>query len=39
MRQRTWCVIEDVASGEWGIGGQTLCADDVKALARGEAPR
>ncbi len=34
MRQATWCVIEDVASGEWGVGGQTLTADDVKALAR-----
>jgi 4-oxalocrotonate tautomerase len=35
MRQVTWCVVEEVASGEWGIGGQTLTADDVKALARG----
>jgi 4-oxalocrotonate tautomerase len=37
MRQVTWCVVEEVASGEWGIGGQTLTTDDVKALARGEA--
>jgi 4-oxalocrotonate tautomerase len=37
MRQLTWCVVEEVASGDWGIGGQTLTADDVKALARGEA--
>jgi 4-oxalocrotonate tautomerase len=35
MRRLTWCVVEDVASGEWGIGGQTLTADDVRALARG----
>ena len=35
MRQATWCVIEEVASGEWGVGGQTLTADDIKALARG----
>jgi 4-oxalocrotonate tautomerase len=35
MRQLTWCVVEEVASGDWGIGGQTLSADDVKALARG----
>ena len=35
MRQATWCVIEEVASGEWGVGGHTLTADDVKALARG----
>jgi 4-oxalocrotonate tautomerase len=36
MRQVTWCMVEEVASGEWGIGGHTLTADDVKALARGE---
>jgi 4-oxalocrotonate tautomerase len=34
MRQFTWCVVEEIASGEWGIGGQTLTADDFKALAR-----
>ena len=36
MRQLTWCVVEEVASGDWGIGGHTPTADDVKALARGE---
>jgi len=36
MRRLTWCVVEEVASGEWGIGGQTLTADDIRALARGE---
>ena len=35
MRSVTWCLVEEVASGEWGIGGQTLTTDDVKALARG----
>jgi 4-oxalocrotonate tautomerase len=35
MRELTWCVVEEVASGDWGIGGQTVSADDVKALARG----
>jgi len=35
MRRTIWCVIEEVASGEWGVGGKTLTADDVKALARG----
>jgi 4-oxalocrotonate tautomerase len=34
-RNATGCVIEEVARGEWGVGGQTLTADDVKALARG----
>ena len=35
MRRTTWCVIEEVASGDWGVGGQTVTADDVRALARG----
>jgi 4-oxalocrotonate tautomerase len=35
MRRLTWCVVEEVASGEWGIGGQTLTADDIRAIARG----
>jgi 4-oxalocrotonate tautomerase len=34
LRRVTVCVVEEVASGVWGIGGQVLCADDVKALAR-----
>ena len=34
MRQTIWCIVEEVASGEWGVGGQTLTADDVRALAR-----
>ena len=38
MRRLTWCVVEEVASGDWGIGGQTITADDIKALARSEAP-
>jgi 4-oxalocrotonate tautomerase len=35
LRQLTWCVLEEVTSGEWGIGGHILTADDVKAMARG----
>jgi 4-oxalocrotonate tautomerase len=35
MRGVTWVVIEEVASGEWGIGGQPLSTADVKALAAG----
>ena len=37
LRQLTWCVLEEVPSGEWGIGGQVLLADDIRALARAEA--
>jgi 4-oxalocrotonate tautomerase len=36
MRQVTWVVIEEVKSGEWGIGGQALTTDAVKALAAGK---
>jgi 4-oxalocrotonate tautomerase len=34
MRRTIWCIVEEVASGDWGVGGRTLTADDVKALAR-----
>jgi 4-oxalocrotonate tautomerase len=37
MRGVTWVVIEDVKSGEWGIGGNSLTTADVKALAAGAA--
>ena len=26
MRRLTWCVVEEVASGEWGIGGGGRCS-------------
>jgi len=35
MRGVTWVVVEEVKSGEWGIGGQTLTTRDVKELAAG----
>lgn len=35
MRPVTWCVVEEVASGDWGIGGQPLSTQDVQALAKG----
>jgi hypothetical protein len=34
MRKLTWCVVEEIRSGDWGIGGHTITRDDVKALAR-----
>ena len=34
MRQAVWCLVEEVANGEWGVGGRALTADDVRALAR-----
>jgi 4-oxalocrotonate tautomerase len=38
LRRLTWCVVEEVASGDWGIGGEILTADDVNALARADTP-
>ncbi len=35
MRPVTWCVVEEVASGDWGIAGKPLSTEDVLALARG----
>jgi 4-oxalocrotonate tautomerase len=35
LRAHTWCVIEEIASGAWGVGGQCQTADDVNALASG----
>ena len=35
MRGVTWCVVEEVLSGDWGIGGKPLSTADVKALAAG----
>jgi 4-oxalocrotonate tautomerase len=37
MRPVTWCVIEEVASGDWAIGGRCLTTEAVHALAAGEA--
>ena len=35
-RQVTWVVVEEVKSGDWGIGGKTLTTAAVKALAAGD---
>jgi 4-oxalocrotonate tautomerase len=35
MRGVTWCVVEEVNSGDWGIGGKQLTTDHVRALAAG----
>jgi 4-oxalocrotonate tautomerase len=35
MRGVTWVRIQEVAGGEWAIGGKALHAADVKALQNG----
>jgi 4-oxalocrotonate tautomerase len=37
MRPVTWVTVEEVESGEWGIGGQPLTTQDVKDLQAGKA--
>jgi 4-oxalocrotonate tautomerase len=36
MRPVTWVVVEEVKSGDWGIGGNPLTTADVKTLASGQ---
>jgi 4-oxalocrotonate tautomerase len=35
MRPVTWCVIDEVKSGDWAIAGNPLTTADVRALASG----
>jgi 4-oxalocrotonate tautomerase len=35
LRGVTWVVVEEVKSGDWGIGGNALTTDAVHALAAG----
>ena len=35
MRGVTWVVIDEVKSGDWGLGGKPLTTADVHALAAG----
>ncbi len=37
MRGVTWVTVEEVESGDWGIGGKALTTGDVHALAQGKA--
>ena len=37
MRSVTWVVVEEVKSGDWGVGGRPIATGDVKALAAGKA--
>jgi 4-oxalocrotonate tautomerase len=37
MRQFTLVIVEEIKSGDWGIGGKTLTTEAVKAVAAGKA--
>jgi 4-oxalocrotonate tautomerase len=34
MRETVWCIVDEIAGEEWGVGGRTLTPDDAQALAR-----
>ncbi len=38
MRGVTWVRIQELASGEWGIGGKGITAADVRAMQSAGAP-
>lgn len=35
MRAVTWVILEEVKSGDWGMGGKPMTTDDVRTLAKG----
>jgi 4-oxalocrotonate tautomerase len=37
LRPYTWVVLEEVASGSWGMGGNAIKTSDVRAIAAGKA--
>jgi 4-oxalocrotonate tautomerase len=32
LRDNTWVLIEEIASGSWGIGGKAFGLEDVRAI-------
>jgi 4-oxalocrotonate tautomerase len=36
LRPYTLVILEEVRSGEWGVGGQALTTEDVRALVAGK---
>ena len=36
MRPVTWVVVEEVKSGDWGVGGRGITTEDVQAQAAGK---
>jgi 4-oxalocrotonate tautomerase len=34
LRPVTWVLIEDVASGQWGVGGQAVTTDAIRAMSQ-----
>lgn len=39
LRPHTWVMVEDVANGQWGLGGKGLTTADVQSLRGAVAAR
>lgn len=39
LRSATWVVIQEIKSGNWGIGGKSLGLKDVRALQAGTSEK
>ena len=39
MRRVTWVIVDEIRSGDWGVGGRVLSTADVRALAAAGTPR
>ena len=37
LRGVTWVLVEEVRSGDWGIGGRAITTEDIQTLAAGVA--
>jgi 4-oxalocrotonate tautomerase len=36
LRQATWVVVQEVKSGNWGVGGKPLGLNDIRAIQAGK---
>ncbi len=36
LRRVTWVIVEDVKSGDWGMAGNAVTTEEVRALVAGE---
>ena len=37
IRAITWVIVDEVGSGDWGVGGRALTTEDVKGMAAAAA--
>ncbi|MFW6075298.1 MAG: tautomerase family protein [Chloroflexota bacterium] len=37
LRDATWVIVEEVKSGSWGVGGNALGLEDIRAMQAGQS--